>query len=137
LVILDGAHDGLAASVLCRAVLDDRRIAGPIMLVVGCSTGHAPEEILEPLRALGDVKVVATAAQHPRASAPQSIESACRQVGLGEAVICEGVDEALRNATRWATDHRGAVVVTGSLFVVGEARASFVSMPRDPAWPRY
>lgn len=137
LVILDGAHDGLAASVLCRAILEDRRITGPLVVVVGCSTGHAPEEILAPFRALTHLKVVATAAQHPRAYGTAIVERACREVGLGVVKVVDGVAEAVAAAMAWAREDRGAVVVTGSLFVVGEARACFERMPRDPAWPRY
>ncbi len=137
LVILDGAHDGLAALVLCRALLEDRRLSGPLVVVVGCSTGHAPEESLAPFRALTHLKVVVTAAQHPRACGTAIVERACRDVGLGGVKVVEGVAEAVVAAIAWARDDRGAVVVTGSLFVVGEARACFECMPRDPAWPRY
>lgn len=135
LVILDGAHDGLAASVLASALRDDERLRDvPLHLVVGCSTGHAPDEILGPLLALPHVHLVATAARHPRAIAPALLMASGPGV---DAVVVGDVADAVDVATGRARQDGGAVVVTGSLFVVGEARARFVPMPADPAGPRY
>jgi len=134
LVILDGAHDGLAADVLATALRDDARLTGPLHLVVGCSTGHAPEEILGPLLALPGVALIATAARHPRAIAPALLVAAA---GDAYATEVAAVDDAVGLAVARARADGGAVVVTGSLFVVGEARACFVPMVADPARPRF
>jgi folylpolyglutamate synthase/dihydropteroate synthase len=47
------------------------------------------------------------------------------------------VGEAVAVAVRRARADGGAVVVTGSLFVVGEARAVFITMPKDPVRPAW
>jgi dihydrofolate synthase/folylpolyglutamate synthase len=134
LVILDGAHDGLAATVLASTMRADVRLGGPIHLVVGCSTGHAPEEILEPLLGLPGVGLVATAAHHPRAIDPALLVAAA---GNARATEVASVDDAVAVAIARAREEGGAVVVTGSLFVVGEARARFIPMAADPARPRF
>jgi dihydrofolate synthase/folylpolyglutamate synthase len=134
LVILDGAHDGLAATVLAATVRADARLRGPLHLVVGCSTGHAPDEILGPLLALPRVTLVATAARHPRAIAPELLRAAAGDVA---SVVVAEVADAVALALERARSDGGAVIVTGSLFVVGEARACFLAMPADPLRPRY
>jgi folylpolyglutamate synthase/dihydropteroate synthase len=135
LVILDGAHDGLAATVLAATLRDDDRLRDvPLHLVVGCSTGHAPAEILVPLLALPRVHLVATAAHHPRAIDPALLAAASSGT---DAVVVGDVAAAVDLAVGRAHTDGGAVVVTGSLFVVGEARARFLTMPADPARPRY
>jgi dihydrofolate synthase/folylpolyglutamate synthase len=119
LVILDGAHnvDGAEAAA---ETLDDFSVAGRTIIVFGTNRGHEPVEMLEALRADRAALVVATAADFPRAVPPATIVAAAESMGI-EAVAVEGVTNAVRYA-RDRADADDLVLVTGSLYVVGEAR---------------
>ncbi|HEY1098779.1 MAG TPA: Mur ligase family protein [Myxococcota bacterium] len=128
LVILDGAHDDLAAHALVAALDADARLVGRARhVVVGMSSGHDPAPFLATLHGASPTSIIATRAQHPRALPTSSIGT-------------DGIDDvaaALDEAQRRARGDGGVVVVTGSLFVVGEARGLFRRMPRDTARPAY
>jgi dihydrofolate synthase/folylpolyglutamate synthase len=129
-VILDGAHNAESARALALALDDDADLTGLSRhFVIGMSGGH---DIAAFVDALGPfASVVATRAQQPRAVAAASIAHvACRRAVVD---VVEDVGAAVELARR----RGGVVVVTGSLFVVGEARALFHPMPRDPARPAY
>ena len=119
LVILDGAHnvDGARAAA---ATLEDFSVAGGTTIVFGTNRGHEPLEMLESLRADRAALVVATAADFPRAVPPATIVAAAESMGI-TAIAVDGVAAAVRYARDHA-DVDGLVLVTGSLYVVGEAR---------------
>jgi dihydrofolate synthase/folylpolyglutamate synthase len=119
LVILDGAHnvDGAEAA---SATLDDFGIAGDRIIVFGTNRGHDPLEMLEALDADRARLVVATASASPRAVAPADIVTAAESMGV-QAVAVDGVDKAVALARKVAKAD-DLVFVTGSLYVVGEAR---------------
>ena len=119
LVIIDGAHnvDGARAA---RDALDDFSVAGRTILVFGTNRGHEPLEMLEALRADTAALVVATAADFTRAVPPAGIVAAAESMGV-DAVAVEGVAAAVRYA-RERADPDDLVLVTGSLYVAGEAR---------------
>jgi len=136
LVIVDGAHDGLAAGALATTIADDPRLRRPLHLVLGVSRGHAPAELLAPLSSVPWASVVSTQAAHPRALPGSEVARAA--LGLCPVVdVVADVGEAVAVAVRRARSDGGAVVVTGSLFVVGEARAAFIAMPKDPVRPAW
>lgn len=119
LVILDGAHnvDGAEAAA---ATLDDFSIVGERIIVFGTNRGHDPVEMLEALDARRARLVIATAADFPRAVAIEQIVAAAESMGV-QAVGVLGVADAVKLARKVATED-DAVLVTGSLYVVGEAR---------------
>ena len=138
LVVLDGAHDDLAACALAAAVQADPRVTGrPLHLVVGMSSGHDPAPFLQTLSSSSSswTSLVATRAAHPRALPAADIANAAVHFGVVDVV--EDVAAAIDVAVARAGADGGVVVVTGSLFVVGEARGLFMSMPRDAARPAY
>jgi folylpolyglutamate synthase/dihydropteroate synthase len=49
--------------------------------------------------------------------------------GLRDAIDCTSLDDALARAKAWATTNKGLIVVCGSLFLAGEALATFHAMP--------
>jgi dihydrofolate synthase/folylpolyglutamate synthase len=122
LVVLDGAHnpDGARAAA---ATLGDFAIGGERLLVVGMNRERDPVEMLEALDARSARAVVATAADWVRAMPPADIAAAARSLGLDTEVV-PSVGAALDRAVAVASEE-DLVLVAGSLFVVGEARASF------------
>ncbi len=128
LVLLDGAHN-LAGAAALRAALDDEFTLAPEQhrtLVVGLLRGESSEM----LAALGidDVThLVVCRPSSPRAQDPRALAKAAEGLGVDPDAIdvAESVQEALGLAMLRAPED-GQVVVTGSLYVVGEARSILV-----------
>jgi len=114
-IILDGAHNPAGARALARYIqtfYGQRRI----WIVFGVMRDKAVEEITEVLFPLADC-VILTAPQNSRAMLPE-------QIPAHRAVVTHGVSEAIQRTKE--AHPEDAVFITGSLFVVGEARALFV-----------
>jgi dihydrofolate synthase/folylpolyglutamate synthase len=122
LVVLDGAHnpDGARAAA---ATLGDFGIAGDRLLVIGMNRGRDAAEMLEALDARQARGIIATEADWVRAMPAEEIADAARAIGI-DVEIVRGVPDAVRRATAIAAED-DLVLVAGSLYVVGEARATF------------
>ena len=120
LTILDGAHNvgGMAAlaSALGEAVSTD----GARVAVVGMLTGRDPSAMLEPLAQVGIASIVSCRPNSPRALDPEVVADAARALGLS-VTVTGSVEEGLLAGRALVTDD-GMLVVTGSLYVVGDAR---------------
>lgn len=121
LVIVDGAHNPAGADTCASVFFDDFDPAGRRVLVVGCLQGRDPDEMLSALRA-DEFDVVHTCtAPSTRGLAAADLTAAARRVGCDDvrqsATVEEAIDAALDGAA--AED---AVLVTGSLYIVGAAR---------------
>jgi len=88
--------------------------------VIGMNKGRDPVEMLEALDARLARAVVATAVDFPRAMPPEEIAEAARSLGV-EVEVVSDVPAAVQRATGMAGED-DVVLVTGSLYVVGEAR---------------
>jgi len=118
--VLDVAHNPAGAwalrSTLSSAYHDSREIT----LVFGVMRDKAVQEITEILFPIAR-RVIATHANNPRSASPHEIRQAAERVAVGiDIEATENVPEALRRATGIAGPE-GLVVVTGSIYVVGEA----------------
>jgi dihydrofolate synthase/folylpolyglutamate synthase len=133
LVVLDGAHNAAGARA-AAAALDDLDVGGDRLLVVGMSAGRDAEELLEALDARRARLVLACAPDWPRAMVPARVAEAAGGLGVearAATSVTAAVDEALALA-----GPRDLVLVTGSLWVVGPARAHLRTnhgLPRHPA----
>lgn len=127
LVLLDGAHnpDGLRS---LRAALDEGFAGGARTYVVGVLAGRDPDEVIAALAPdPGTTTIVCCRPPSPRALDPEALAAAARAAGLpGDSVrVVPEVADAVRVATA-GLDEDEQVVVTGSLYVVGAARAVLV-----------
>ena len=125
LVVLDGAHNVAGAAALAGTLREEFPVAGPSAAVVGMLHGRDPSAILQELAAAGVTTVVACTAPSPRALPPAEIAEAARALGFA-ALAGESVDEAVTLALARVSED-GLLLVTGSLYVVSEARDRFVS----------
>jgi dihydrofolate synthase/folylpolyglutamate synthase len=118
LVLLDGAHNPAGASALATALLEefvvDRRT-----LVVACLADKDLRGILQGL-APATGRLVVTATSSPRSASAEQLRKEAEAVGLA-AEVASDVPTAVRQAIDQAGESE-AVVVTGSLYTVGEAR---------------
>jgi dihydrofolate synthase/folylpolyglutamate synthase len=137
-VLLDGAHNPAGAAALAVA-LDDLRpflAPGPITLVTASMADKDVDGVVAALvgsRALGGARVLATQLDNPRALDAATLAARWRKAAPGIKLTVEpDADEALDAALDAAT---GPIVVAGSLYLVGLARARLVDDPllRDPA----
>jgi dihydrofolate synthase/folylpolyglutamate synthase len=125
-VLLDAAHnpDGVAA---LAAHLDG--LGRKVALVFGALSDKAWPSMLDVLAPRASSRVYvrppANAGLRPAAE-PQAL--AARHPGA----IATSIDDAIARA-RASVGKDGLVVVTGSIFLVGEARGMLLGLPRDPA----
>jgi len=89
--------------------------------MIGMLQGRDPSAMLEALRPAGVQTVVACTAPSPRALPASQIAEAARALGF-LALAADTVGDALSLA-RARLSPSGTLVVTGSLYVVAEARA--------------
>jgi len=120
-VILDGAHNPEAARTLAR-VLKQERFAGRRFLVLGVMADKDVEAILGSLLPLAQT-VIFTRPRYFRAAKPDDLARRAAPYGL-EVLTEPQVAQALRRA-RTLAGPRDRIVVTGSLYTVGEAKEYF------------
>ncbi|MBI5089085.1 MAG: bifunctional folylpolyglutamate synthase/dihydrofolate synthase [Actinobacteria bacterium] len=121
LVIVDGAHNPAGADTSSGVFFEDFDPAGKRILVVGCLQSRDPSEMLAALRATEFDVVVTCTAPSPRGLPAGVLTRAARDLGCDEVIECTTVHQACARAVGMAGAD-DAVLVTGSLYVVGEAR---------------
>ena len=121
LVIVDGAHNPAGADTAAQVFFDDFSPEGRRLLVVGCLRGREVDEMLSALRADEFDVVYTCTAPSPRGVPAVELTRAARAMGCDEVVECATIDEACAKALAGAAAE-DAVLVTGSLYVVGGAR---------------
>jgi dihydrofolate synthase/folylpolyglutamate synthase len=124
LVVLDGAHNVAGAHALVAA-LDEEFAVGDRTLVVGVLREKDPREMLDALGAARGSRVVCCAPPSPRARDPHELAAAARALGIPDdrVLVVNDVADAVERAIE-DTVADGQVVVSGSLYVVGAARAA-------------
>jgi dihydrofolate synthase/folylpolyglutamate synthase len=122
LVILDGAHNVAGAEALVAALAEEF-LPAPRTLVVGFLREKDPAVMLTALDAASAQRVIVAPPPTPRALDPGVVAAVARDLGISQVEVAPTVTEAVRRAVDGA-DPESQVVVAGSLYVVGEARAS-------------
>ncbi|MFI4989688.1 MAG: bifunctional folylpolyglutamate synthase/dihydrofolate synthase [Solirubrobacterales bacterium] len=121
LTVLDGAHNPDAVRALVQslpALVGER----PLALVLGVLEDKDAASMLGSLLGLCE-RAWFTAPPSGRALSPAALQSLARQLGF-EAVVCDpSPAEALADAQDWARDRAGAVLATGSVYLVGDLLA--------------
>lgn len=121
--VLDGAHNPAGAAALAayiRHFCTDR----PVWIVYGAMRDKAIEEVTAQLFPLAQ-RLILTAPNYPRALRPEAI---LEIAGHPNPVLTESVPQAIEVAR--SAPANAIVFFTGSLFLVGEARA-LLAMPSN------
>jgi dihydrofolate synthase/folylpolyglutamate synthase len=127
LVVLDGAHNVAGTEALAAALREEFPTDGDTVVVLGMLHGRDPSAMVQVLAGAGARTVVACTAPSPRALPADEIAEAARALGVN-ALAVDAVDDAVTLAlARVPAD--GLLLVTGSLYVVADARARFVASP--------
>jgi dihydrofolate synthase/folylpolyglutamate synthase len=120
-MILDAAHNGASAECLRETLLSVFPEARPRVMVFGASSDKDITGMFHALLPEIDHLLLAQAV-HPRALEADSLAAKATEVGYaGSVEQIPVVDEALRRAQE-LVGPGGLILVTGSLFIVGEAR---------------
>ncbi len=116
MVIADAAHNPSGAKALADTLksLHIKRVA----LVTGMC---ADKDVRSVTRILAGTagRVWTVPIPNPRFLAPAELAQSFRQAGV-DALAHDHLRDALREAESWASDHNTAVVIAGSIFLLGE-----------------
>jgi dihydrofolate synthase/folylpolyglutamate synthase len=119
-IIFDVAHNPAGAWAL-RSALSTLYEDRPLTFIFGAMQDKAIREIAEILFPLA-AQVIVTPADNPRTATPADIREASKRISA-EIEDAPNVSSAITRAIAIAGT-RGTVVVTGSIYVVGEAMRS-------------
>ncbi|HAS12041.1 MAG TPA: bifunctional folylpolyglutamate synthase/dihydrofolate synthase, partial [Acidimicrobiaceae bacterium] len=130
LIVLDMAHNPDGTEAVADTYTGEFHPEGGLTLVVGMLGGRDLDDTLAPLLALRPRRVICTRPDSPRAVPAADIAAAVAR-GLGDHVAevrtTDDVDAAVRKAVDLLADDE-ALLVTGSTYVVGEARSTLRSL---------
>jgi dihydrofolate synthase/folylpolyglutamate synthase len=124
-VVLDVAHNPAGAWAL-RSALSTFYEERPLTFIFGAMRDKAIGEIADIIFPLAD-RVIATNAENPRAASPQQIAELGAHTQT-EILQAKSVPEALERACALAGSG-GVIVVTGSIYIVGEALGILARKP--------
>lgn len=128
-IVLDGAHTPAAAAAL-RDAIEAEFPGESAVFVLGCSSDKPIADIIGTLGGIPS-RIIAVHANTARSMAPEAIVETALAAGIPADVagrsgqVSDGVADA---------QGAGLVIVTGSLFVVGEAREALGLAEPDPEW---
>ena len=140
MVILDGAHNISGINALIDTLIKDQRLQNlPLVMIVGITDGHDFEQIINTFKqsAIQIFKIIVTKANAPRALPAQLLYDELIKTGFENVILCENSELANQQALITANEIGGAVLVTGSLFLVGEVRSHYISIISDDVSPHY
>jgi dihydrofolate synthase/folylpolyglutamate synthase len=121
LVIIDGAHNPAGAEVCAQVFFDDFDPQGRRILVVGMLSSREPGSMLSALRADDFDLVVCCTAPSPRGQSAGVVAEAAQVMGCDDVETVDSVEQACERALHLAKKD-DAVLIAGSLYVVGAAR---------------
>jgi dihydrofolate synthase/folylpolyglutamate synthase len=128
LIVVDGAHNAASAEALRRAFRREFHFRR-LILVLGISEGKDARGVVGALAPEAEV-VYLTRSHHERSAPPSELEPLVRSVAPRSRVVTyDDVASALESATAVARAD-DLVLVTGSLFLVGEALVWWRRSPR-------
>jgi dihydrofolate synthase / folylpolyglutamate synthase len=116
-IVLDVAHNPAGAWAL-RSALSERYDNRPLIFIFGAMRDKAISEMTEILFPLAE-RVIATRPENPRSALPEEIQRAGSRTGAEIEAVAE-IGPALEHA-RHGLGPESVIVVTGSIYLVGEA----------------
>ncbi|MEM6750298.1 MAG: folylpolyglutamate synthase/dihydrofolate synthase family protein [Planctomycetota bacterium] len=127
-VFIDGAHNAASIQALIRS-LGAHLQYDSLVLVFGCGADKDVQGMLQQV-ALGADKVIFTRAKsNPRAVEPADLHKQFSELTPKMAQVAGDLPSALKLASR-AVSREDLIVVTGSFYLVGEARKYLLDLQR-------
>lgn len=132
-ILVDGAHNANGMRALVKFL--GMQAQARFNIVIGATEDHDFEAIaceFEPIKSNIN-KFFVTKSRSPRAKAPEELVPAlCK---IAPYTLTRDVAAAMELAI--SEQSSALTVVTGSLYVAGEARSLFIEMPSDPELPQF
>lgn len=128
-IVLDGAHNPASAAVLAEALTDIRKAYRRLILVVGILKDKDHQGILDRLLPLAD-QVIVTRPRYQRATAVEELAGEVRRAHRD--VRAAGTVADAIELARAGAGAEDLIIVTGSLYTVGDARAVLCGARPDP-----
>jgi dihydrofolate synthase / folylpolyglutamate synthase len=131
LTVLDGAHNPHAVQALLEslpAIVGERQLA----LVMGVLEDKDAASMLELLLGVCE-SAWFTAPPSARALSPAALQSRARQLAFTQTACEAEPRRALEHAQRWARGRGGAVLATGSVYLVGDLMRQLELLGGAPA----
>jgi dihydrofolate synthase/folylpolyglutamate synthase len=126
--LFDGAHNGAGARAL-RAYLDEF-VRQPITLVFGAMRDKDLSEMASALFPAAEHLILTGISNQRTATKEMLRQHASHQTDARRVTYTNNVEEALRVAAD-LTEHGGVVCITGSLYLIGEARSMLMHEERE------
>jgi dihydrofolate synthase/folylpolyglutamate synthase len=127
---LDGGHNADGGRAIAAALADlEERVSRPLVLVVGMLASKDVEAFLANFSGLAR-RVIAVPIRHQdKARHPEAIADAARRVGLA-AEPRASIEEALSRIGQLSLEPPPRILITGSLYLAGEALAANGTLPQ-------
>lgn len=124
-IMLDSAHN-LASAKALKATVDSLFAGKSVILVLGISKDKDIKAVSVELVPMAK-KIILTCANNPRSAMPRDIYACLKHlVRPGQVYFTQSVGEAIELAKK-QSDKNELILVCGSIFVVGEARALLIN----------
>jgi dihydrofolate synthase/folylpolyglutamate synthase len=127
-LVVDGAHNAASAQVV-RVALDSLFHFDKLLLVVGLTLGKDAHGVLDALAPRADI-VYLTRSQHERSTAPEELLPILGTLAPRARVSVHANVTAALEAALMSASPDDLILVTGSLFLVGEALVWSRHLPR-------
>ncbi|MBN1342476.1 MAG: bifunctional folylpolyglutamate synthase/dihydrofolate synthase [Phycisphaerae bacterium] len=125
-ILVDGAHNGSSIEALIRAI-GQNITYDSMVLIFGCQADKDVQGMLEQIQ-YGADKVIFVATSSPRSSDPTDLAARFAEMSGKMAQVAGSVREALTIACH-AVDRDDLICVTGSFYLVGEAKHEVARNP--------
>lgn len=119
LVITDGAHN-VDSAMRLRETVAEYISDYDITLVFGCGSDKDAQNIIKELSLIHPKTIIATRSRHPKAIPPEEIHKFFKPYSE-QCIEAISVNTAMATAIDATHTTKGAIVVTGSLFIASEA----------------
>jgi dihydrofolate synthase/folylpolyglutamate synthase len=120
---LDGAHNAEGGRAVAAALADlEERVPRPLVLIIGMLATKDSAGFLQNFAGLARRLIAVPIPGHEKALSPQILVDTARAVGL-PAEGCGSIEEALAAVHRFALAPAPRILITGSLYLAGEALA--------------
>lgn len=126
LVVVDGAHNKESMDALVDT-LERHFDYDNCFFVIGANSDKNMAEMMDSVKRMAPRSVIATRASTQKAMSAERIADFARERGI-ETHLAGSVEQAIA-IVRELAQHEDLVCITGSLYVVGEARRCILSLP--------
>jgi len=135
-IILDGAHNPSGMAVLSDAIITHPEFGQKAcVLVFGSLVGQPHKKIKVLLKHVRFSHIFIHCSKNPRAERAEDLKRAFLQEGVSENIISSLI--SFKKVISYAKNQGAYVLVCGSLYTVGEARAELLGLISDAALPNF